>query len=174
VARRGFGKRRDGVELRLGEVERSVLADLLDQLQQWIEPGGPTPAEDPLAQLASIPAETERPGDAALLRLFPDAYRDDEEAAADFRRFTEADLRRERADRARRAMATLSRVGSGGRIPMDREEAQTWLLALNDIRLVMGTRLGISEEHEGSEDGRTVLYDWLTWLQSTLVDALLP
>lgn len=174
MARRGFGKRRDGVELRLEEVERGVLAELLDQVQRWIEPDGPTATQDPLAQLASIPEEAERPDDAALLRLFPDAYRDDEEAAADFRRFTEAGLRRERADRARRAMATLSRVGSGGRIPLDPDEAQIWLLALNDIRLIMGTRLGITEDHAGFEDEQSMLYDWLTWLQSTLVDALLP
>jgi hypothetical protein len=177
VLRRGFTKRRNGVELRLDDVERTVLADLLDQLHRWIEPLGPTATEDPLAQLAGIPAETERPDDAALLRLFPDAYRDDEEAAADFRRFTEAGLRRERAERARRAAATLSRVASNGRIPLDEDEAQDWLRTLNDLRLVMGTRLGVTEEPEdldAPDAERTVLYDWLTWLQSTLVDALLP
>ncbi len=154
-----------------------MLADLLTELADWLQPADePGPTADPLSQLIDIPQTAERPTDPAMLRLLPDAYADEEEAA-DFRRFTELDLRQGRAQRARRARATLSRVAGNGRIPLDAEEAQEWLTALNDVRLVLGTRLGIEEDSDPAEPARSqahMVYDWLTWLQATLVEALLP
>ena len=176
MLRRGFLKRRDGVELRLSEAERSVLSDLLGELADWLQPAEPGPTQDPLSQLVGIPEAADRPADPALLRLFPDAY-DDADDAADFRRFTEADLRQQRAERTQRSRATLTRVAGNGRIPLHADEAQDWLTTLNDVRLVLGTRLGVTEETEQAADlqgqGHAV-YDWLTWLQATLVEALLP
>ena len=63
------------------------------------------------------------------------------------------------------------------RTALDADEAQDWLTTLNDVRLVLGTRLGITEEIEPAEqpeDEGHAVYDWLTWLQATLVEALLP
>jgi hypothetical protein len=176
MLRRGFRKRRGGVELRLEEGERGVLDHLLTELADWLQPEEPGPTQDPLSQLAGIPQTVARPSDPALLRLFPDAYGDDDEAA-DFRRFTEPDLRQQRAERTRRARATLTRVASNGRIPMDADEGQDWLTVLNDVRLVLGTRLGVTEEigpETQPEDQEHAIYDWLTWLQATLVEALMP
>ena len=176
MLRRGFHKRRDGVGLRLTEAERGVLNDLLGELADWLQPAPSGPTQDPLAQLVGIPEAAERPTDPALLRLFPDAY-DDADEAADFRRYTEPDLRQQRAERTRRARATLTRVAGNGRIPMHADEAQDWLTALNDVRLVLGTRLGVTEETEHAADQEArgyAVYDWLTWLQATLVEALLP
>jgi len=175
--RHGFRASGPGFELRLEQVERSVLADLLQQLLTWIAPDPAPDQEDPLAQMVGISPHAERPEDPALLRLFPDAYADDEAAASDFRRFTEVSLRREKSQRARTALDALTRMDGRGRVALDRDEGQAWLLSLNDLRLVIGTRLGITDEdddEEAADPGRPVAYDWLTWLQSTLVEAMLP
>lgn len=173
MLRRGFRASGQSVELRLEAAERQVLANLLGQLVDLIEPGSVQEHDDPLARSVGIAAEAARPEDPAVLRLLPDAYRDDEEASGDFRRFTEYSLRREKVDRARTALATIDRADARGRVTMTGAEGRAWLLALNDIRLAMGTRLGITDD-AGEDADRPVVYDWLTWLQSSLVDALVP
>jgi hypothetical protein len=58
---------------------------------------------------------------------------------------------------------------------LDEETAQTWLRALNDLRLVLGTRLDVREDdgmRRLTEPGYAV-YVWLTWLQSELIQALM-
>ena len=171
MLRHGFRAKGARVQLKLEPLEREVAADLLAQLQDLVA-GPQTPdAQDPLAAEVGIAASAERPADPALLRLFPDAYREDDEAAGDFRRFTEASLRRQKADNARTARQTLDRQDST--ITMTPEEARAWMLALNDLRLTLGTRLGVTQERPtGSGAQPDMLYDWLTWLQSTCIDAL--
>ncbi len=172
MLRRGFRTSGSGIELRLDRHERLVLAGLLGQLVELIEPHPAPQHDDPLARIVGIAAEASAPEDPAVLRLLPDAYRDDDEAAHDFRRFTEHSLRAQKTDRARTAIATLDRADDRDRVSMDRAEAEAWLLALNDVRLALGTRLGITQEDEDSDADRPAVYDWLTWLQSTLIDAL--
>ena len=69
----------------------------------------------------------------------------------------------------------------GGRVRLSEEEAQVWLRALNDVRLALGVRLSITEDFEARlqdldpADPRSAymwVYDWLTFLQETLVRAL--
>ena len=172
--RRGFRARGSGVELRLEEVEREVLGDLLGQLRQLVTAQDRDDATDPLAALVGIDGTADRPGDPALLRLLPDAYADDDDAAADFRRFTERSIRSEKVARCEAALRTLSTAEDPGRIRMGADDAAAWLGAINDLRLVIGTRLGITQEDEDAGTERSALYDWLTWLQSTLVEALMP
>ena len=114
-----------------------------------------------------------------LARLLPDAYADDTEAAGDFRRFTEQELRNGKAAAARTVLATLPE--DGGRVRLSEEEAQVWLRALNDVRLALGVRLSITEDFDARvadldpADPRSAymwIYDWLTFLQETLVRAL--
>ncbi len=114
-----------------------------------------------------------------LARLLPDAYREDAEAAGDFRRFTEQELRNGKAAAARTVLATLP--SGGGRVRLSEEEGQVWLRALNDVRLALGVRLSITEDFEARvadldpADPRSAymwIYDWLTFLQETLVRAL--
>jgi hypothetical protein len=175
VGRRGFAASGAKIGLGLRRMEREVLADLLEQFVGLIEPEPRPEGQDPLARIVGIAQDAERPEDPALLRLLPDAYRDNEPAAQDFRRFTEHSLREQKAARARTALATLAEADGKGQVIMNREEGEAWLLALNDVRLTMGTRLGITQEDEDDDErDRPVVYDWLTWLQSTLVDALMP
>ena len=76
-------------------------------------------------------------------------------------------------------LATLP--SDGGRVRLSAGDAEAWLRSLNDVRLALGVVLGISEDYEhefrelGPEDQRGAylhVYDWLTFLQESLVRAL--
>ncbi len=122
---------------------------------------------------------TSTPEDPVLARLFPDAYGDDRDAAGDFRRYTEQGLRDGKVAAARTVLATLP--DEGGRIRLSADDAEAWLRALNDVRLALGVLLEITEDYErelasvtGSDTRSAYLqvYDWLTFLQETLVRSL--
>jgi hypothetical protein len=113
---------------------------------------------------------SEPPRDPAVARLFPNAYSDDDQAAAEFRRFTEPALRHRKVDAARVLVDLLQQDGNTN---LDREQAAAVLAALNDLRLILGTRLGIGQEQSQHEpDPGHDLYDYLTYLQGTLVHAI--
>lgn len=179
------------------QVEAELLASLVGQLLELVR-GEPAerdrePSGDPLAAALGLDDDPTRPSDPVVLRLFPDAYRDDDEAAAEFRRFTERGLREAKARAAAVVLASLAAAGpvesddpldSGGekvRLHLDADEAQAWLRTLTDLRLALGTRLGVEEgddEHWHAlpdDDPRRHIhdvYDWLGWVQETLVRAL--
>jgi hypothetical protein len=162
-----------------------------DQPGGDVPPGGPAarPGDDPLsgswdspeefAALLGLSESTALPEDPVLARLLPDAYRDDAQAAGDFRRYTEQDLRSGKVAAARTVLATLPE--GGGQVRLSTDDAQAWLRAINDVRLALGVRLSITEDFEqrlaglDPEDPRSAyfwVYDWLTYLQETLVHAL--
>ena len=169
-----------GVDVRLGQVEVGLLVHLLGELLELLDEGASDRADqDPLAAAVGIGTSTTAPEDPALARLLPDAYREDPDAAAEFRRYTEDGLR---ARKRRNARTVLDTLGSPGqKVRLTPEQAQAWLLALNDLRLALGTRLGVSEDVEemlaavsGDEEQmyRFAVYDHLTGLQDSLVNAL--
>ncbi|MCX4801274.1 DUF2017 domain-containing protein [Streptomyces sp. NPDC058682] len=189
-----------GAAIALDEIEISILRSLAVQLLELIGPGAPEPAEDadPLAALfAEGPSEP--PSDPALARLFPDAYGapdgagdkgvDPEELAAraaEFRRFTENDLRarkREDALAVVRSLDGLTPAGDGAAVlELSGELPLRWLGALNDLRLTIAARLEITEDDESAvlfrlpdEDPRkpmVMAYLWLGGLQETLIETL--
>ncbi|MEC5167713.1 DUF2017 domain-containing protein [Glaciihabitans sp. GrIS 2.15] len=115
--------------------------------------------------------------DPALLRLLPDAYPDDAEASAEFRRFTADDLASRKASNARRIvadLATAAGASSATTVKVDAQAAEAWLRSLTDIRLTIAARLGIETDDDlGSGDSALVdLYDWLGFVQGSLVDCL--
>ena len=177
----GFQRTMTGrVVLRVDEVEKGLLSMLLQQLSEFVAPEGDL-SDDPLARLVGIDPDAEAPDDPALARLFPDAYRDDAEASAEFRRFTERSLRETKVANAETALETLRR--SGEKVTLTAQEAEAWLGALTDIRLALGSRLAITEDSLDElatlpdEDPRAAtyhVYDWLTFLQESLVQCLLP
>lgn len=145
--------------------ECRFLIGLIDDFLTLLDPG---PSSDPLG-LGIMPA-AERSSDDVLARLLPDAHADDPEAAAEFRRLTEHDLRRHKVA----ALTDVrSLLGASGDLVLDEQTARTWMTGLNDLRLAVGTRMGL-----GLDDGVTPvpalepLYDWLTWLQGGLIDAV--
>jgi hypothetical protein len=140
--------------------------------------GGPIDA-DALAAMVGFSDNTELPDDPVLARLLPDAYRDDPDASGEFRRYTESGLRSGKAAAARTVLATLP--PAGGRIRLSEPEAQAWLRALNDVRLALGVRLEVTDDFDDQvanmepDDPRASyigVYQWLAFLQETLVRAL--
>ncbi|MFD4869103.1 DUF2017 domain-containing protein [Streptomyces sp. NPDC058412] len=188
-----------GAAIALDEIEISILRSLAVQMLELIGPGEPEPAEDadPLAALfAEGPSEP--PSDPALARLFPDAYggpggpgpkEDPEELrahSAEFRRFTENDLRtrkREDALAVVRSLDGLTPAGDGAAVlELTGELPLRWLGALNDLRLTLAARLDITEDDESAvlfrlpdDDPRkpmVMAYLWLGGLQETLIETL--
>lgn len=83
--------------------------------------------------------------DPVVGRLFPDAYPNAPRESADFRRFTEGDLKTLKIDQAGAIIAALPEEG-GGEVRLDPEAAEAWLRALNDARLALGIRLEITDD----------------------------
>lgn len=173
-----FKKTRRGVEARFEAVEADVLAQCAGELLELLGPAVDAGA-DPLAAMVGL-SDATRPDDPAVLRLFPDAYapdHDDPGAAGDFRRYTESDLRAGKREAAAAVLAAVP-VG-GGAVLLDRDDCDRWLGCLNDLRLVLGTRLDVTEETEvedvAEEDQRLyAVYGWLGWAQESLLSCLTP
>lgn len=115
-------------------------------------------------------------GDAAVSRLLPDAYPDDSEASAEFRRFTQSGLADRKVANAEAVIRSLAGSGVTGSVTLNDTEALSWLRCLTDIRLTIASRLGIDTDDD--DDGRSIdplmreIYDWLGFVQNSLVEAL--
>jgi hypothetical protein len=137
-----------------------------------------------VAELAALLSNDPDPDDPAVERLFPDVYPEDPTQEAEFRRFTEADLRSAKLDQAAAVLADL--VEQGGEVRLPEERADVWLRALTDVRLALGTRLGIEDDTDIEAEldaavgrnpnsprvGQLSVYAYLTYLQESLVGAL--
>ena len=145
--------RHGGVELRLPDEERQFLKSLVPQVREVIE--------DP------------DPDDPALARLYPDAYPDDEQRQAEYRLLAQVEL----VDSHLRALAELESSASADRLNED--QANAWMRAINEVRLVLGTRLEITEDGDERptswDDPRMpafAAYGYLSELQWELIEAL--
>ncbi|GGO89212.1 DUF2017 domain-containing protein [Wenjunlia tyrosinilytica] len=185
-----------GAAIALDEVEISILRSLAVQLLELIGPGPGGEGEGEQDPLAGLMADgpSAPPSDPALARLFPSAYSDPEKeedeqakaASAEFRRYTENDLRARKRDDALGVVRSLDRLtpaGDGGAVlRLDAEQSQRWLGALNDLRLTIGTRLEVSDDEADDlfrlpdSDPRkpmVLAYLWLGGLQESLVETLM-
>ncbi|MDP4334225.1 DUF2017 family protein [Curtobacterium sp. A7_M15] len=151
-----FVRRADGVHLAMSSGERGVLTSLTEQLQQVLA-----------GDLASDPVSA---------RMFPDAYRDDAEASAEFRRWTGSDLVARKTSNVSTVLAWLTGARDGA---FDASDEQAWLRCLTDLRLTIADRLGIvdsaTEEQSYTADagvGLRDVYDWLGYVQEHLVETL--
>ncbi|GAA0594030.1 DUF2017 domain-containing protein [Kribbella sandramycini] len=176
-----FRKRRKLVAVSFAEHEAEILANLLRNLVELLYDGLPpraTESSDPLAALLDSDGPTSPPEDIVLQRLLPDAYGSDDLASAEFRRFTERGLRDGKITDAKRVLSALESAGAD-EIALEPDEQLSWLRALNDLRLAIGTRLGIEDDNDYAtweklpeDDPRRLtydLYDWLGYLQSALL-----
>ena len=154
-----FRRRGDVLVARLVDAETSIVGLLLDQLEQLL-------AADP----------EDSGGDPVVERLLPPGHASDPELAADYRDLTEAALRSGKADDLAIVRATLP--PEGGEVRLDDDQARAWLRTTNDLRLELGTRLGVTADTEPPEDpteeegSQLAVYYWLTAVQGSLVDAL--
>ncbi|HEY3883246.1 MAG TPA: DUF2017 domain-containing protein [Trebonia sp.] len=124
-------------------------------------------------------AHPEMPDDPVLARLLPDAYPDDPEAAGEFRKYTESSLRESKKYFAQTLLETLP--AKGGRVKLTADQARDWMRALNDVRLMFGVRLEVTEDYEDQlagldpKDPRLAafeVYGWLGAVQESLVRAI--
>lgn len=176
-------RRRGAVQIVLAAEEASTLGALARQVAELLADGDEATPTDPLEAMVGISSTpTETPDDPALRRLLPDAYNDDAEAAGEFRRLMNAELRQIKTG-ALEELGTSAASGGGQTVTLRLNEEQTerWLQALTDIRLVLGTRLDVTDDPsdmwEGMEpdDPRGPLlavYDWLGWVQESMLHAL--
>lgn len=210
---RGFKRRGERFVAKLDPVERGLVVGLMEQVLELIQPEAePEPAgegDDTFDQIVaglggvglgvSLSAEDQRDvgasqnggvgpdeRDPALDRLFPAANRQDEQVAAEFRRLTEQGLRSRKAANLVTAISALATL-EDQRVDLGHEEALALVVALTDVRLVLGERLGLQEDDDLdlleeqisglSEDDPAVyalaVYDFLTWLQESLTHALM-
>jgi hypothetical protein len=110
--------------------------------------------------------------DVDLRRLFPPAYVDADSDEAEYRRLMRDDL----VDLRRGALDTFA--GTLHQQELSEEELEAWLSALNDLRLVLGTRLDVREDTFARRIDRRdpradelAIYAYLTWLQEQAVAA---
>jgi hypothetical protein len=171
--------------------EADLMRSLASQLVELLRNEAAVPHEhaDPLEAMLSFDGPTTEPEDPVLARLFPTAYAD-EEAAAEFRRFTEGSLRDGKAAGAATIIDTLEEAGLPPElgeqkvvidVELDEPTALTWLKTFTDLRLALATRLEIEQDDEAfwrslpDDDPRSQahdIYEWIGALQETLVDAL--
>jgi uncharacterized protein (DUF885 family) len=195
-----FKRKGDRFVARLDDVERQVVVALLKQTHEFLAPAPREPTGDPFEDLVArlgMPRLTDSAGDAgddvaqatrdpALERLLPAAHRDDPAMAAEFRRLTEHGLRERKAANLASAISALQ-VTDGDKVRLDQAQAQAMVVALTDVRLVLGERLELRTDDDAdalqdrleaaSEDDPQLLlaayYDFMTWLQESLIQVLM-
>jgi hypothetical protein len=144
-----------GWQINLDREERDLLVRLMGEL----------------ASLLSGPGDNE-----LLARLFPTAYPDDEEKEREYQRLMREELVASRLA----AITTVTAVlDPGHTTPLDEAETVAFLQALNAVRLVLGTMLGITDDEtaDAADDADSPehhLYDFLGWLLEWTVRSLSP
>ena len=142
-------------EVRIPEIERRLLASLVPELRAALDADAGEGADDP-----------------SLRRLFPAAYPDDEERDAEYRSMVHDDL----LARRHAALDTMEATIDASRL--DEEALLAWMGAVNDLRLVLGTRLDVSEETDLAPDPddpngpALAVYSYLGYLLESMVEAL--
>lgn len=149
--RKTIHRTREGhFELRLSREERRLLRELPAELRSLLVGD----SDDP-----------------SVRRLFPPAYDGDASAEAEYRQLMHGEL----LGRHREALTVMEQTAD--RDQLQEDEVHAWLVALNDLRLVLGTRLGVTEElyeeidPEDPGGAELGIYLYLTWLQEQLVEA---
>lgn len=147
-----------GVRLLLDPDEARVLRGLAGELRSILAGSGP--ADDPVVE-----------------RLFPAAY-DDPLEEETYRDLVGGDLEQEKIAGLDAISNALS-DGDDADVSLGADDASAWLASLTDLRLALGTRLGVDEERMAAQvepadpdaAALTVLH-WLGWVQEGLLHAL--
>ena len=192
---KAFKRRGDRFVARLDDIEREVVVGLLQQTHDFLAPAHREPTGDPFDDLVATlgvrplndPSITPQvPFDPALERLLPTANREDPALAAEFRRLTEHGLRERKSANLATAIEALL-AADGDKVRLDQTQAQAMVVALTDVRLLLGERLGLRTDDDAdalqdrleaaSEDDPhlyvAAYYDFMTWLQESLTQALM-
>jgi hypothetical protein len=160
-----FRWRDDHLVAKLGAEEAAVLRQLFTEA----------------GELLQRPVNRDDPGPA---RLFPDVYPDSPDDSAEFRRFTESELRSAKVEQANLVLARVPE--RGGEVRLTEEEADGWLRALTDVRILLGTRLEVTDDTDPAAEldeelrrdpsapraAELAVYHYLTYVQESLVQSL--
>lgn len=171
-----------GITGYLEPAERELLRSLFDDVMSMLEPEERA-NQDPLAAMVGLDTEAREPADRALRRLLPNVSRNDDAASLEFRRLTERSLRESKIGALKAAALGLDK----DELVLTAADARHWSTALNDVRLVLAERLDIRDdadaEHvhlmqdwsqaEDVESYLALVYNFTTWLQESLVQAML-
>lgn len=173
--------------------EIEVVLHVLRLTRDFVAPERPGSSDPFLELIAGLgeDADPEEPSDPALARLLPPASREDEEQAREFRRLTEHGLRSRKAATIATAVAALEEA-EPPEVSLDADQAHALAVALTDVRLILGERLGLRtdedaerlhEELEAALAGEAELdpaqaqkvayYDFLSWVQESVTLALM-
>lgn len=177
----GFKRTRKAIVARFEPAEVALLQKLFADIATTLEPQERL-ERDPLEELVGLDEHVAEPEDPALQRLLP-AASSDPERAAEFRRLTDRSLRERKIGALRASSLALE----ADPVTLDMPQAQDFARSLNDVRLVLATRLGISDEADAERvaqhvdfagvtdvtDYMAVVYNFVSWLQDTLLNALL-
>lgn len=167
--------------------EAAVLRSLVSSVTGLLEERSASAPTDELAALTGMrTGNSEAPDDAVLARLLPDFQRTDPAATEDpeqgnvnsaLRSLHEPGIIDDKIAAAAVILQTVP--AAGGKIALTPEQADAWLAGINDVRLALGTNLGIDadtpdELEEGDPRAPHLdVYHWLTWMQDSLVQALM-
>lgn len=183
----GWTRKNGQVMADLSQQEAAVIRGLVGQIKDMLVARADETPQDELAELTGIrTGASTPPEDRVLARLLPDFYRtdpdtgetdeDETNAASAMRSLHEPELLELKTGVAAVVLDTCP--PEGGWVRLDAEQAGSWLAALNDVRLALGTALEISDDmpDELPEDDlrseHLGVYHWLTWVQDSLVQAL--
>ena len=150
MAKRTVRRARDGTfQLRLTDEERDLVASLSGQLRELL--------------LSDQPEGVER--------LFPPGYSNDDERQTEYQLITHDELLEKRLASVDIVEQTVTKTS------LTEEELSSWMGAINDLRLVLGTRLDVTEDMDrlALDDPRApsfAVYQYLTYLLSEIVQAL--
>ncbi|HJL99768.1 MAG: DUF2017 family protein [Acidimicrobiales bacterium] len=152
---RRFRRKRNGaVEIKITEDERSLLADLIDQLRELVLSTSPEGEVDP-----------------SLRRLYPAAYADDIQHEVEYQRLMRDQLLERRLSHLDVVETTLNDR------ELDQESLTSWIMSINDLRLVLGTHLDVSEDEESllledddPQQHQSAIYHYLSHLLGELVE----
>jgi hypothetical protein len=166
VSPRRFARKKDGrLDVTLEPAELALIRDLPAQLRTLYEGEESDPARE---------------------RLFPRAYLDptEEQAEDEWQELVYPDLLSARLESLDRLTASLDAAEPARKdrvvLHLQPDDVQAWLAVLNDARLALGTRIGVTDSNElaavdpGDPEAATIAaYTWLTYLEGELVEELL-
>jgi hypothetical protein len=165
-----------------------MLKSLVTSMLEMLDDRQTSSPADELEQITGIRAgNPQRPEDATMRRLLPDFFRSEHSHPAGsataeslngaLRSLHEPAIIEAKREAGERLLHTMP--AGGGRFELDRDDANAWVASINDIRLALGTMLGIGPSGpEQLDDGHPMaghldVYQWLTVMQEYLVLALM-
>ena len=147
-------KRNGNVEIKITEDERQLLSSLIEQLRELVLSTAPEGAVDP-----------------SLRRLYPAAYANDDQHEVEYQRSMRDQLLERRLSHLDAVETTLDDP------ELNQETLNYWIMSINDLRLVLGTHLDVSEEDEPNflddddpQQHQSAIYHYLSHLLGELVE----